>query len=224
MLPNVPPWEWLGIKHILFDYSLHNQALENVQSVKYLVITITDNMDWSQHISEISSKAAKTLGFLRRNLAFAPKSTKEVAYKTMGRPKLEYAAPIWSPYSKLQINQVEKVQRTAARWTCRKWRNPSSVHVGEMLDELEWPSLDARMDRSSLLLFHQIHSGDVSIEKTSTRPLLTVWNLPRHHTVSNIVDTRHTAMPWRTHFPPDLFHSGMVFLLRWSIPRLLRSF
>ena len=28
---------------------------------------------------------------------------------------LEYAAPIWSPYSKLQINQVEKVQRTAAR-------------------------------------------------------------------------------------------------------------
>ena len=24
----------------------------------------------------------------------------------------------WSPYSKLQINQVEK----AARWTCRRWR------------------------------------------------------------------------------------------------------
>ena len=34
-----------------------------------------------------------------------------------------------------------------------------------MLDELEWPSLDARRDRSSLLLFHKIHSGAVSIEK-----------------------------------------------------------
>ena len=32
-----------------------------------------------------------------------------------------------------------------------------------MLDELEWPSLEAR--RSSLLLFHKIHSGAVSIEK-----------------------------------------------------------
>ena len=91
-------------------------------------------MDWGQHISEISSKATKTLGFLRRNLAFAPQSSKEVAYKTLVWPKLEYAAPIWSPYSKLQINQVEKVQRTAARWTCRRWRNTSSV--GEMLDEL----------------------------------------------------------------------------------------
>ena len=107
-------------KQILFDYSLHNQTLENVQSAKYLGITISDNMDWGQHISEISSKATKTLGFLRRNLAFAPRSTKEVAYKTLVRPKLEYAAPIWSPYSKLQINQVEKVQRTAARWTCRQ--------------------------------------------------------------------------------------------------------
>ena len=63
------------------------------------------------------SLPTKTLGFLRRNLAFAPRSTKEVAYKTLVRPKLEYAAPIWSPHSKLQINQIEKVQRTAARWT-----------------------------------------------------------------------------------------------------------
>ena len=44
-----------------------------------------------------------------------------------------------------------------------------------------------------------------------------------HHTVPNIVDTRHTVMPWKTNFSPELFHSEMVFLLRWSIPRLLRS-
>ena len=69
-------------KQILFHYSLHNQTLENVQSAKYLGITITDNMDWGQHVSEISSKATKTLGFLRRNLVFAPRSTKEVAYKS----------------------------------------------------------------------------------------------------------------------------------------------
>ena len=154
-----------SVYHIDVDVDVRNDTvtLENVQSAKYLGITITDNMDWGQHVSEISSKATKTLGFLRRNLAFAPRSTKEVAYKTLVRPKLEYAAPIWSPHSKLQINQIEKVQRTAARWTCRRWRNTSSV--GEMLDELEWPSLEARRDQSSLLLFHKIHCGAVSIEK-----------------------------------------------------------
>ena len=37
--------------------------------------------------------------------AFAPRSTKEVAYKTLVRPKQDYAAPIWSP-----INQIEKLK------------------------------------------------------------------------------------------------------------------
>ena len=103
------------------------QTLENVLSVKYLGITITENMHWGQHISDIASKATKTLGFLRRNLAFASRSTKEVAYKSLLRNKLEYAAPIWSTYGKTQIQQMEEIQRTAARWTCRRWRNTSIV-------------------------------------------------------------------------------------------------
>ena len=68
-------------KQILHDYTLHQQTLENVQPAKYLGITITENMDWGQPISDISSKAAKIFCFLCRNLAFAPRSTKDVAYK-----------------------------------------------------------------------------------------------------------------------------------------------
>ena len=150
-------------KQIIHDYTLHQQTLENIQSANYLGITITENMDWGQHISHISSKAAMILGFLRRNLTFPPRSTKEVAYKTLVHPKLEYAAPIWSPYCKTQIQQVEKVQRTAARWTYRRWGNTS--RVGEMLDELEWPTLEARRDQSSLLFFHKIHCGIMPIDK-----------------------------------------------------------
>ena len=111
---------------------------------------ILDEQQWPI----LEAKATKTLGFLRRNLAFAPRSTKEVAYKTLVRPKLEYAAPNWSPYCKTQIQQVEKVQRTAARWTCRRWRN--TISVGEMLNEQQWPTLEAWSDMSSLLFFHKI--------------------------------------------------------------------
>ena len=146
-------------RHIEFNYTLHQQTLEQIQSVKYLGLTITDDLDWDQHISEITCKATKTLGFLRHNLALAPRHTKEVAYKTLVRPQLEYAAPI-----EIQTDKVEKVQRTAARWTCRRWRDTSSV--GEMLDELEWPSLESRRERSSLTFFYKIHSGTtLSLDK-----------------------------------------------------------
>ena len=129
-------------RHIEFNYTLHQQTLEQVQSAKYPGLTITDDFDWGQHISEITCKATKTL---------APRHTKEVAYKTLVRPQLEYAAAIWHPYDKTQTTKVEKVQRTAARWTCRRWRNTSSV--GEMLDELEWPSLESHRERSVWLTY-----------------------------------------------------------------------
>ena len=66
---------------IQFEYSLHQQRLEQVQSAKYLGITITDNLDWGQHVSEISCKATKTMGFLRRNLALAPRHTRKLHTK-----------------------------------------------------------------------------------------------------------------------------------------------
>ena len=55
------------------------------------------------------------------------------------------------------------MQRTAAMWTCRRWRNTCSV--GDMLDELEWPSLEARKEQANLTFFYKIHSGTVSLDK-----------------------------------------------------------
>ena len=48
-------------KHILFDYTLHQQKLEQFQSAKYLGITITDKLDWGQCVSEISEIHARQL-------------------------------------------------------------------------------------------------------------------------------------------------------------------
>ena len=62
-------------KHIQFEAHCINKNLEQVQSAKYIGITISDDLDWGQHISEISAKATKTLRFLWRNLAFAPIGT-----------------------------------------------------------------------------------------------------------------------------------------------------
>ena len=155
----------LPSNQIHFNYSLHQQTLEQIRSAKYLGLTITDDLEWGQHISEISCKATKSLGF-RRNLALAPRHTKEVAYKTLVRPQLEYAAPIWHPYNETEKKRW-RVQKTAARWTCRRWHNKSSVD--DMLDELGWPSLEDRRVKSSLTFFYKIHSGTVSLDKDRYR-------------------------------------------------------
>ena len=85
----------LPSNQIHFNYSLHQQTLEQVQSAKNLGITHDyRQLGMGPTVLEISSKATKTLGFLRLNLALAPRHTKEAAYKTLVRPQLEYATPI----------------------------------------------------------------------------------------------------------------------------------
>ena len=75
----------LAIKYILTTHyiSKHWNRLSPTNTLELLLLTT-----WN---AEISSKATKTLGFLRLNLALAPRHTKEVAYQTLVRPQLEYA-------------------------------------------------------------------------------------------------------------------------------------
>ena len=67
------------------SYTLECTVIENVESIRYLGVTIT---------SDTSSKANRTLGFLRRNLFSCSQDMKEAAYKSMVRPILEYGRTV----------------------------------------------------------------------------------------------------------------------------------
>ena len=92
-----------------------------------------------------------------------------------------------------------------------------------MLGELEWPSLEARRDQSSLLLFHKIHYDAVSIEKD--KYLTPAHSLKSTRTSHSIQYSRYQTYSdaLKNSLFPKLSHSGMVYLLRWPILRLLRS-
>ena len=102
--PGAPVTRHLPENQIQFECSLHQQKLEQVQPAKYLRITITDNLDWGQYVSEISCRATKTMSSLWRNLSLAPRHTKEVTYKTLVPHQLEYAAPI----RKFRLNRLRR--------------------------------------------------------------------------------------------------------------------
>ena len=52
---------------------------------------------------------------------------------------------IWDPHTRTQINQIEKVQRRAARYVTNRYHNTSSVT--DMLQNLNWPSLEITRTR-----------------------------------------------------------------------------
>ena len=98
------------------QYVLHGQVLEAVDHAKYLGLEIGHNLNWNQHIQNVTTKAYRTLGFIRRNIQTKPKGICQAVFNIMVKSQIEYAFPVWSPYTQTNINKIEAVQRRAACW------------------------------------------------------------------------------------------------------------
>jgi hypothetical protein len=155
------------------SYSLHGHVLEAVTQAKYLGVTLSSDMRWKTHITNITTKANRSLGFLRRNLRINSTELKSTAYFSLVRPLVEYSSTVWDPFTKADIKQIEQVQRRAARYVLNRPHHTSSV--GTMLEQLDWPTLEERRRRSRLNMMYKIQNDLVGIDKsnylqTSSRP------------------------------------------------------
>ena len=148
-----------------FTYSLKGHQLETVNAAKYLGITLSSNMSWDCHINNISLKANKILGFLKRNLKIKQEHTKSLAYKSLVRSNLEYCSSVWSPHTKTNIKKLENVQRRAARYVTNRHHNKSSV--SSMLDHLNWQTLETRRNISRVTMLYKITHNLVAINPTT---------------------------------------------------------
>ena len=96
---------------LLTDYFINDQKLETVKQHPYLGVIFDQTMSFIPHINKMTSKATKTLNFIKRNLCNCSLQTKSKAYLSLVRPMLEYASSTWDPYYGNYIAFIEKVQR-----------------------------------------------------------------------------------------------------------------
>ena len=101
---------------IMYNYTINDISIKEVSSTKYLGVTITNDLSWSTHITNITSKALSVKAFLQRNLKSCPTQIKLKYYNAMIRPILENANPVWSPHIRRDIDKLERVQRQSARF------------------------------------------------------------------------------------------------------------
>ena len=80
---------------------------------------------------------------------------KETAYKHLALPCLEYCASIWDPIQSSLIHQLEMVQHRAAQFVLnRPWSKRSCDSVSQMLNTLNWTSLETRRRQSCLVQYY----------------------------------------------------------------------
>jgi hypothetical protein len=82
-----------------------------------------------------------------RNVKKGNNTTKSIAYKSLGRPILEYGAACWELYRECQINALDRVQNKAAKF---------AHHTGG----LDWESLAQRRKIARMCALFKAYTGE----------------------------------------------------------------
>ena len=132
----------------------------------YWIISCTQNkcpekhQIWTQGEVKMTHE---TSAFVRRNLQISQHHIKTNAYFTLVWPQVKYAAMVWDPYTKENIQKIEMVQRCTAWYVCKNNAREEGC-VTEMLQQLGWRSLLQRWVDISLVFLYKCVHGLVAVD------------------------------------------------------------
>ena len=106
-----------------------NDAVEQVETFKYLGLTLDNNLDFKQHVQSVQKKGQQQLHVLRqlRSFDLHPKLLQNL-YRSIVEPILTYCGPIFFPQiSVSEKNKILKISQTAEKISGRKNPNLTTI-------------------------------------------------------------------------------------------------
>ena len=91
-----------------------------------------------------------------------PQEVKEAAYKGLVRPVLDYGSSVWDPPGVVLQEELESVQKRAARFVTGNYDYETGSMTG-ILGQLKWESLKKRRKDNRLILLYKGLKGKASV-------------------------------------------------------------
>jgi hypothetical protein len=94
------------------SYNIGNASLPVVASCTDLGVSYDDRLSFSPHVSKIVAKASCRAKIILKCFRSRDSQLLERAFCIFVRPLLELSSIVWSPYTAIDINRIESVQRS----------------------------------------------------------------------------------------------------------------
>ena len=143
------------------NYNMMGVDLEETDNITYLGVQFQNDLRWNKQTQHATSKATRVLNFIRRNFYDCAPPIKEKLYQTLVRPHLDYATASWDPYTKKNIDDIEKIQRRAARFVTNKHGKDYSITA--ILNDLDWTPMEVRRKTHRLTTLFKMINNDIDI-------------------------------------------------------------
>ena len=102
---------------IHYSYNVEGNLLKTINKQKDLGVIVSKDLKWSLNVQDVSNKANKMLGFVKRSCFHAsdPKVRKTL-YLALVRSQLGYCSQVWAPQTTHDIQTLERVQRRSTKF------------------------------------------------------------------------------------------------------------
>ena len=121
--------------------------LKSMDKERDLGVIVSRDLKPSRQCTDAAKKANQALGMIKRNITSRSPNILLRLYKSLVRPRLEYAVQAWTPWMRKDIDLLESVQR---RFT-RMINGMEGLTYQERLRCLRLPSLEARTRRGDAI-------------------------------------------------------------------------
>ena len=97
------------------EYKMGDAVLGRTTQEKDLGVTFSADMKVSEQCGIAASKGNQILGLIRRTIMYKEKQLIVPLCKAIFSPHLEYCIQAWRPFSKKDIDKLERIQRRATK-------------------------------------------------------------------------------------------------------------
>ena len=94
---------------------MDTKALTLTTSAKYLGLIIDSNLNWKEHVYELSKKISRSIGVLSKLRHFVPTKILIQVYYSIIYPLLTYGIIIWGNTYKTNLDPIYILQKKAIR-------------------------------------------------------------------------------------------------------------
>ena len=143
------------------EYKLGNKKIETSVKEKDLGVTLRNDLSPEYHINNIVKETYWLLNRIKIAFNFIDEDMLEKMIKTLIRPRLEYAAVVWSPHLKKHILKLERVQRAATRLIPEL----RELSYERRLEVLNLTSLEDRRERGDMITLYKCVTGLERVDK-----------------------------------------------------------
>ena len=102
-------------KHSVVTILINKQAIDEVNSVKYLGILIDSQLTFKNHIDELSKKVSRAIGVLYKLRPYVTAKILTSVYYAIVYPFLLYGIVVWGNASKTFLEPIHKMQKKIVR-------------------------------------------------------------------------------------------------------------